>query len=136
VGEGGEGKERGGRVWGRGEGKEERARRGEGGGGKGGEGKEGEEGVGEGKEGGKGKECVGEGKEGWFNRYRITGCDFPETLLPGSVESAELPFTAHSSSDHTSVEEMRQLVCSKKIRPTIAEHWSEDEVRTSVCECA
>lgn len=51
--------------------------------------------------------------------------------IAGSVENAALPFSAHLSSDRASLEEMRQLVCSKKIRPTLPERWSQDEVINS-----
>ena len=51
-------------------------------------------------------------------------------LFSGCVESAEFPFTALASSADVSLEEMRQLVCCKRLRPTIAPHWSRDEVCT------
>ena len=32
------------------------------------------------------------------------------------------------TSDHATLEEMRQIVCFKKLRPTLAEQWNQDEV--------
>ena len=54
--------------------------------------------------------------------------DLFHLFVIGCILDAELPFSALASCEHTSVEEMRHLVCSKKLRPTLAEHWSQDEV--------
>ena len=89
------------------------------------------EGMGEGVRGGGeegGKERKG-GKEGRRKGFRLT-CSF--LLFSGCVESAEFPFTALASSADVSLEEMRQLVCCKRLRPTIAPHWSRDEVCTKL----
>ena len=48
----------------------------------------------------------------------------------GCIQSAEGPFSSLLSSEQPSLEEMRQVVCSKQLRPHPVEHWNQDEVRT------
>ncbi len=47
----------------------------------------------------------------------------------GSILSAASPFWSLLSSEKPTLEEMRQIVCSKQLRPALAEHWNQDEVR-------
>ena len=52
----------------------------------------------------------------------------PYLICVGSIENSEVPFTSMLSSDHASIEEMKGIVCTKKLRPPLAEHWNLDEV--------
>ena len=51
-------------------------------------------------------------------------------IFAGLVEEAVLPYSDAVSSEQTTVEEMRELVCVQERRPPLADQWSMDEVCT------
>lgn len=53
------------------------------------------------------------------------------TLFSGIVEEYQLPYHDLVPSD-PSYEDMREIVCIKKLRPSFPNRWSSDEVRLEV----
>lgn len=57
-----------------------------------------------------------------------------KTVFSGAVEEYQLPYHDLVPSD-PSYEDMREIVCIKKLRPSFPSRWSGDEVRFREAMC-
>lgn len=66
--------------------------------------------------------------------YQLIGNNINKNIMSlGIVEEYQLPYHDLVPSD-PSYEDMREIVCIKKLRPSFPNRWSSDEVRPGLGE--